>query len=310
MKIAHTLPAFFSGEKLDIKAIDRYIDKLLKARVNLIYSMAFNSRYMQLSTEEIEILNTLLIEKCSEENLSPEIIIGHPVLATKQVLDPYFENMKKYSRRVSAISTLYPERYFPKSDNILEFMSYPSDFGFKVLVHEMKLISGNDGQLIDWPLETINACLEAEWCYGIKEDSKNDAVSENLIKKFSNRKVVIVSGGGKQRLLELKQRGLKGFWWLNGSSIISPQLGMKFEAALNGVGDDSSQFLKNYLDDFEVPFFHIVNELGWHVAFRLVLSEFGFRNEERFPMPTGDRSLLDEFDIELKAIKSFVRKNQ
>ena len=303
-KVVHSLPMFFTeSREVSWADIDRYVNEMIVANVDTIYSMAYNSRYMQLSNDELVELHYFVADRIKETDIS--FIVGHPFLSTRNELDDYFTRLKPISEKISAVSMLYPERYYGNHEIIEDFVNVPSDYGFKTLVHEMKLVSGYNGELMDWPEELLFRILEKSNVVGVKEDSKNDDVTTGLIAHFGSEKNIIVAGHGKRRTLDLASAQANTFSWLNGSSMVKPALGMEFCARLNVDGGDSA-YIQTYISQFEVPFFHFVKRYGWHMAHKAMLAQRGYSSCERFPMPSPSIH-MDEADvIALEKITSFI----
>ena len=106
-------------------------------------SMAFNTRYMQLTNNEILQVHKFILNLV--KNKDTKIYLGHPYLATKNELDNYFKDLQDYSDQIYGISMLYPERFYGDYKIIEEFYDYPKKYGFKTLIHEMKFVSGFNG---------------------------------------------------------------------------------------------------------------------------------------------------------------------
>ena len=59
----------------------------------------------------------------------------------------------------------------------------PSKLGMKVVLHEMKLVSGFNGELINWPEDLLREVIQLDCLIGIKEDSKDDNVSNFVLEE-------------------------------------------------------------------------------------------------------------------------------
>lgn len=300
-KIVNSIPIFFKENgDISYECLERYIADLIKCGADFIYAMAFNTRYMQLTNDEILHVHKFILDLVKNKDI--KIYLGHPYLATKNELDNYFKELQDNSEQIYGISMLYPERFYGDYKIIEEFYDYPKKYGFKTLIHEMKFVSGYNGELIEWPEDLLIKILEKENIVGVKEDSKNDEVTNSLINHFSNDKHIIVAGHGKKRTLKLCKENNNYFEWLNGSSIVNPKLGKDFCDKLNKEGPDSA-YIKNYIENFEVPFFEVVKEMGWHMAHKYILSKYDYSIFERFPLPnptTNDSAFSEQIDKIIK----------
>ena len=273
-------PMFFDDDlNIDYKSLEAYLTKICSLKdVNALYSMSYNSRYMQLSEKEICDVNRFIYSICKAFSVS--FICGHPITCTKDSLLTYADNLDLAGE--AALSILYPERYFGIAEALIEYHLAPISLGYEVLVHEMKLISGFDGTLIDWDLSVLDSILKHDMVTGIKEDSKNDDISIPLIKKYANKKNIIIAGGGKRRAMALEKYGIQ--CWLNGSFMMFPELYEPFMSAWNS---KNTNFLNKYIEIVEAPLFaEVLNRYGWHVGHKAVLAARGFcALNERSPMP-------------------------
>ena len=298
-----SVPMFFDGrDNIDYDSLGRYVETICKYdSIQAIYSMAYNTRYCQLTDVEVFQVNKFLYDIINK--LGKLFIYGHPVNATSYHLKKYCELFSDLEN--SYISILYPERYFGITDAVLDYHLVPSEFGIPVIVHEMKLVSGFDGSLIDWPFELLDEVLSFDGVKGIKEDSKNDEISKYILQKYSNKKDVIVAGGGKIRAMELRKHGLKT--WLNGSLMMFPELTNYFCSAFDAHDD---KLISNYVDFVERPLFEkIVARYGWHVAHKAVLAVRQFcEYRERSPMAKLSDSAIDGIRIEVAKIEENIER--
>lgn len=285
-----SVPMFFKQDKsVDFHSLKSYLITCLKSEgVEAIFSMAYNTRYRQLTDEELFEVNKLCCQLANKYN--KKAIIGHAYTITNSELNDYCNAIKKYNPY--AISLLYPERYYGIDSALIDFFSIPKKSGIPVLIHEQKLVSGFDGSLIDWPKELLTAVFQDSNVIAVKEDSKNDQITAdvmNMSRKFNFD--VIVAGGGKKRVRKLiKEIDLK--CWLNGSLMLFPEISKQVcDAYLN----QNEAFTNMYEEKIETPYFdEVISKLGWHVGHKAALHILGYCElEERNPMPTISKDKLE-----------------
>lgn len=277
-----SIPCFFKANNdIDYGALENYCSHLISYdSIDTLYTMAYNTRFRQLSHDEIFEVNKLVCDIANSNG--KKAVIGHPYTLTNKELAKF--SRKSKSINPYAISVLYPERYYNMNGPILDFLSTPVQEGLNIMIHEMKLVSGFNGGLINWPESLLKEALDLDGVVAIKEDSKNDGITE-LVNRLCNEKgiEVIVAGGGKVRLRKLvKEIGLRN--WLNGSLMLFPYLSDKaIPAYLNG--DD--EYMDLYEKIVEQPFFEgVVSKFGWHLAHKAGLAALGYCElNERAPMP-------------------------
>jgi dihydrodipicolinate synthase/N-acetylneuraminate lyase len=277
-----SIPMFFekTGE-VDYKSLQGYLEEVCSSSgVSAIYSMAYNTRYMQLSFEEVVAVNKLVCQIAN--HFSVPAIIGHPINLTSNELREYCRVVKAYNP--FAISVLYPERYFNIDEQVIEYHSIPNEFGLRLLIHEMKLISGFNGELINWNKSLLSTCMDIPGCIGLKEDSKDDKISSFALElSLDNQQNMILAGGGKRRLIQFLDEGLH--CWLNGSLMLHPNATRKITKA---IFDRENDMIQHYMNTVETPYFDdFISKVGWHVGHKCALHLAGKCGlYERAPMPT------------------------
>ena len=300
-----SIPMFFKKDKsIDFVSLEKYIAKCLKnPGVELIYAMSYNTRFKQLSLDEIIEVSKLCCELA--KSYDKKAIIGHPYTITNDKLHDYCQLVKKYNPY--AISVLYPERYYGKNQPLVDFYSIPKRSNLNVLVHEQKLVSGFDGSLIDWPDDLIGEVFKDENIIAVKEDSKNDIITSKILKISKKSGLnVIVAGGGKKRARKLmKEANLQ--CWLNGSLMLFPEICDKvIEAYLYG----DENLISWYEENIETPYFDkFITKVGWHIGHKAALHFLGYCElEERAPMCQMSYQELDNYIDLLNKLKVNAQK--
>ena len=290
--ITLSVPLFFDKRgAIEYDLLDRYMQSLIGQRhIAAVYSMAFNTRYAMLDFDEVIEVNSFILEKA--HSLGVSCYVGHPYIVNEKSLGKYLETIAKSNP--DAVSMLYPERYYGYDDPILDFLSFPEKFGLKSIIHEMKMVSGFNGELVNWPDRLVRKALNLSSVAGIKEDSKNDEIAYKVLNECSRLgKECILAGGGKKRALAFVAKGLKT--WLNGTTMFYPSVIDKIYRAILEQDQEKVDF---YCDHIESPFFqNVVSKHGWHLAHKAALEFFGYGvRHERFPHATLTQSeYLDIF---------------
>jgi len=283
-------PLFFNkDETIDLKTLGCYLDDVCKNKsISAVYSMAYNTRYRMLRDEELLRVNEFVINKV--KSYGHNVYVGHPYVFTRSSLEEYLTAVA--SLKPSGVSMLYPERYYGLDDIIIEFLRSPLRHGIDVVLHEMKLVSGFDGSLVDWPISLIEKVFEEVPLVAVKEDSKSDEIASKVMELCLREDVhFVLAGGGKLRALGFLEKGMTT--WLNGSTMFIPQLIDRTYKAFV-MGDE--QYQSRYLDKIEKPFFEgVVSKHGWHLAHKAALEFFGYGQRwERFPHARMSESSFEE----------------
>jgi len=299
-----SIPLFFNkDESIDYHSLDNYIKDLSsQSHISAVYSMAYNTRYRMLSDEEVLSLNKRILDITRDYNLT--CYVGHPYIFNRSRLQNYLMEIAKH--KPAGISMLYPERYYGIDEPLIEFFNMPSNYGLKVVLHEMKLVSGFDGELINWPKTLIQKALEIDSVIGIKEDSKDDQITQFVLDECKrNNLKCILAGGGKTRALKFIKKGLDT--WLNGTTMFLPKaIDYIYPAIMN----EDINMVNFYVDNIERPFFEkIVKKYGWHLAHKAALEFFGYGSRhERFPHSVLTDADYNKLEVTLKNIKISVKQ--
>jgi len=297
--ITVSLPLFFnSDESIDFKTLTRYIDDLSSQRyISSVYSMAYNTRYKMLSDTELLDLNIKILKQTKQNNMS--CYVGHPYIFNRETLVTYLKEISRYTP--NGISMLYPERYFDIDKPILDFLKIPEEFGLKIVLHEMKLVSGFTGKLINWPEHLLREVIQLDCLIGVKEDSKDDYITKIVLEECQKNNVAcILAGGGKDRALKFINKGLET--WLNGSTMFYPKA---IDTIYTAVMNNQTDVIEYYLEKIEKPFFNmVVDKYGWHISHKAALEFFGYGKRcERFPhayLPNSEFVQLNDIFNDIK----------
>ena len=295
-------PLFFnSDESIDYLTLEKYLtDVCQNRRISAVYSMAYNTRYRMLNDEEVLNVNKFITALVKAHG--HRVYVGHPYIFSRKSLTSYLEEIS--AEKPDGISMLYPERYYGINDPIIDFLKIPQKFNLDVVLHEMKLVSGFDGQLINWPENLLEDVFKKINLVAVKEDSKSNQVTDlvlDLCKKYGVH--CVLAGGGKIRAQEFVRKGMST--WLNGSTMFLPQL---IDQTYQAFIEDDSDYKSWYLKNIELPFFNdVVAKTGWHLAHKAALEYFGYGvRAERFPHPAISEDKYEEliptFDLISKAV--------
>ena len=76
------------NDEIDFEALENYIQKIFDAGGRVFYVMAYNSRYSQLTFDEIKILNSFVCRKAKELSSDNIVIVADPPhCATKHSIE-------------------------------------------------------------------------------------------------------------------------------------------------------------------------------------------------------------------------------
>lgn len=266
-------------DEIDYTAIERYITYAYESGARNFYVMGYNSRFSELSWEEIKILNTFIAKtvKClDDDNI---IIVADPLHCSTAVSMDFCRHAEDVG--ADMISLIFREKFYSDDQVSKHYQMCADSCGIGILIHEMPFISGHGGHTMNWPVSLLNRLADVSNIIAIKEDAKNDDYSHQVISTIKDRLSIIISGGGKRQWLQFADHGCQA--WLNGIGVFEPKLAIRFWEAYQ---NKDEHVWRKIIDQIETPFFEKgVALYGWHLMIRAALEIRGhFSRYERMPM--------------------------
>ena len=289
---------FNNDLEIDFDALEAYISNAYKSGATQFYVMGYNSRFHELSWDEIKILNhnvTKIVKNLNKNNL---VIVADPVHCPTDISVEFAVEAKKSG--ADMISLIFREKFY-SNDQVIEHFNYiDKRSDINILIHEMPFISGLGGHTVNWPVDLLDQLADLDSITAIKEDAKNDDYSHEVIKKIKDRVSIVISGGGKRQWMQFADLGCQN--WLNGIGVFEPKLAVNFWKAWN---QNDMEFCNNMINDVEIPFFsELVSKFGWHLTIKAALEVVGhFPRTERLPMLPINEDDFNLFKREFNKIK-------
>jgi len=274
---------FKQNFEIDFEALEKYIVNAYNSGATQFYVMGYNSRFHELSWNEIKELNNFAIKIVKDLDKDNLIIVADPLHCPTDVsLEFALEAEKKGA---DLISLIFREKFYSNEQVLEHFKFIDKKSGINVLIHEMPFISGLGGHTVNWPVELLDQLADYKSITAIKEDAKNDDYSKEVINTIKDRVSIVISGGGKRQWMQFAEAGCQN--WLNGIGVFEPKLAVNFWEAWK---NNDIKFCEEIVNEVEVPFFELVSKYGWHLAIKAALEAVGhFDRTERLPMlPIND----------------------
>nr|WP_277603586.1 dihydrodipicolinate synthase family protein [Bowmanella dokdonensis] len=269
---------FTETEEIDYEAVGNYLTKLYQQGAKRFYAMAYNSRYSQMTHQEIKELNAFCIRHLKQLNKDNIVIVGDPIhCSTRESLE-----FTLHAKECGAdlISLLVREKHFT-DEQILEHYQYIGEKSqFPLLVHEMPFLSGYDGTQMHWPMSLLERLPEVPYIAAIKEDAKDFDITRKVLELEPQIKVII-AGGGKKTFRKYMSHGARA--WLNGISIIDAGIAEIFWEACQ---KDDEEVINFVIQQLEEPFFSgVVKKYGWHRTNKALLQAANLMHRrDRMPL--------------------------
>lgn len=268
---------FDENENIDYESIEKYLTTLYQQGARKFYAMAYNSRYSQLSHQEIMELNEFCIKKVKHLDRNNIVIVADPIhCSTKESIE-----FTRHAKETGAdlVSLIIREKYFCDDQILQHYAEIGTNTGMPILVHEMPFLSGYNGTQMHWPESLISSLPKIPEIIALKEDAHNFDATLNALKLEPQIRVIIA--GTKSSFMKFKPHGARAY--LNGISIIDARIGELFWEAYEKNDTKSIDFI---IKKLEAPFFEkCAAKYGWHRTNKALLQAAGFMHRrDRMPL--------------------------
>lgn len=282
---------FLENDDIDFDSLDKYLAYAYKQGATIFYVMGYNSRFSELSWDEIKTLNEFVTKKVKSLDLANLMIVADPLHCSTKVSLEFAKHAQEIGADV--ISIICREKYY-SDDQVFahyEYINNNSEIG--ILVHEMPFLNGYGGPSVNWPLSLLTRVCKLSNVVAVKEDAKDDVYSKEVINAIKDDVSIVISGGGVRQWLRFAEDGCQA--WLNGFGVFEPKLEVNFWKAYQA---GNSKLVDRIINEIEVPFFeHGVSKLSWHLTIKAALEARGLmKRHERLPM----LALSDENAVQVK----------
>jgi 4-hydroxy-tetrahydrodipicolinate synthase len=268
---------FDENEEIDYAALEKYLAHMSQGGARKFYVMAYNSRYSQLTHEEIRKLNEFCIRTVKKLDRNNLVIVGDPIhCSTKESIE-----FTRHARDTGAdlVSLIVREKYFTDDQIIDHFAEVGRATKMPILVHEMPFLSGYNGTQMHWPRSLFEALPSVPEIVALKEDAKDFETTCVALKLEPRIRVIIA--GRKSAFMKYQPHGARSY--LNGISMLDARIGETFWRAYEG-GDEKT--IRIILEKLEAPFFDkCAAKYGWHRTNKALLQAAGFMHRrDRMPL--------------------------
>lgn len=277
--ICSIVTPFKKDDSIDYGALEVQIDKIYSGGGRVFYVMGYNSRFSELSWDEIKDLNAFVTKRVKELDSNNLMIVADPLHAPTKISAEFAQHGLENGADI--ISIICREKHYSDEQIFrhFDYIAQHSEIG--ILVHEMPFISGHGGHTVNWSIDLLDRLADIPSVVAVKEDAKNDELSKKVVERISDRTSIVISGGGKRQWLRFAELGCQS--WLNGIGVFDPRLCVRFYEHYQNRNE------KGYMDiinKIEVPFFEKgVKKFGWHLTIKAAMEAVGtMSRHERLPM--------------------------
>ena len=299
--VSSVFTPFEESGRVDYEALLKYLTHLYNTGARKFYVMAYNSRYAQLSFEEIMELNAFVTREMKRLDPQNIVVVGDPIHCTTEVSTEFARHAKDIG--ADLISLLFQEKYYADDQVLDHFAQVGRDSGMGLLIHEMVMMSGFDASQMQWPDTLFEGLTKIPEVAALKEDAKTFEITCAAL--ALEPRVRIVISGSKAALMQYREHGARAY--LNGISMLDARIGEKFWAAFEARDEDTTRFI---IDEIEAPFFAgSIPKYGWHRVNKAFLQAAGFfHRRDLMPLKTISDEEFQDVLQDYEQIKPAVDK--
>ena len=293
---------FKKDSSIDFDSLKKYLERVYDSGGRIFFVMAYNSRFSELSWDEIKQLNEFVVNIVKALDSKNIVIVADPLHCSTAISIDFC----KHAETIGAdlISLIFREKFYNEDQVFSHYDLSASSTNIGILIHEMPFISGKGGHTINWPVSLLSRISDIENVIAIKEDAKEDDYTNEVIEAIVNKLSIVISGGGKRQWLRFADKGCQA--WLNGIGVFEPKLPSIF---YNAYLNNNNKLINQILDNIEDPFFNIiVGKYGWHLGIKAALEARNiFPRFERMPMmPISDLE-METVVMEMQKIEESIK---
>ncbi len=279
---------FNNDESIDYVSLGKYIEYLYNNGARIFYAMAFNTRYLLMTDDEIKEINKFIIKKVKFLNSENIVIVGDPLNCSTKTSIEFAQHAKEHGADI--ISLIYRAYLFFDDHIYNHYKTIADAVDIGILVHEMPFMKGipqhQDGT---WSMDLIDKLANIPSVVAMKEDAKLDEYTKNVVNLISDRVAIVVSGNGLQQWSKVSDKCAA---WLTGIGNLYPKIELNFyKAHLNG----NTEICNDIIEKMEKPFFWIKDNLSWHLGIKSALDILDImKRYERMPyIPLNEKQHND-----------------
>ena len=290
-----------NGKDIDYNSLENYIQYMYDNGAKIFYAMAFNTRYLLMSEEEILKVNECVIKKVKGFNDNDTIIIvGDPLDCSTDTSIKFARHAMEHGADI--ISLIYRAYLFYDDHVYNHYKTIADSVDIPILIHEMPFMKGiPDLQDGNWSIDLLDKLADIPNVIAMKEDTKDDEYTKNVVNKICDRVSIIVSGNGLQSWIPVSEKCQA---WLTGIGNLFPKVELDFYKAHK---ENNQKKCNEIVELIEKPFFFVKDNYSWHLGVKSAMEHLGIMSrQERMPYQELDDEKHKHVCEIVENIKNFV----
>ncbi len=287
------VPFSEDGSRVDVDALERYVNFLVSNKVCAILTTIGTSRFNLLTNDEIRTVNEAVIRASNAETLT---IVAGPVTGDLAVNIEFAQHAERSG--ADAFIAYFPERFYGNEAVYDFFKKLSESVGIGVMIHEMPFRSGYGG-VAQYSLDLLSDLVALPGVVGMKEECMDPGYTYKLLRRLAD-KTAIIGAGSMRNYLRDHHAGAMSY--LVGIGSFFPNVEKAFYSALMG---GNTTLAHKIVRRYEDLYFDRAVELGWHIALKETLHMLDLMPPyERAPLPRLDskgrarlRELLEQLQF-------------
>jgi len=267
---------FKKNFEIDFDCLKKYLDFLYLGGARIFHVMVHTSRFGVLIPHEMKLINETVASYVKEKYPECIVIAAGPIFGPLS-LNIEFANSAEDSG-ADIIGYYFSERYYNDNQIMDFFEKIASKCNIGILIHEQQLLTIKGSNLMLFPIDLLQKISEIENVIAIKEDSKEDDYTTEIVKTLKEKLAIIVSGGSKEQFLKFAPLGCQAY--LVGVGSFFPEIAVRF---YQNYIDGNLKNCWNIIEHYERPFFDISKKLGWHIGLKAAMDFMGIMDATERP---------------------------
>lgn len=277
---------------VDHEELREYVDYLVAGGAENLLVTVGTSRFNLLTAPEMRAVNETVATTAPEDVFT---IVSGPGPSAGSTRENVSFASHTESIGADALILAYPERWYGEEPITEFFRDVSRSTDVPLLVHAVPLRDGFGGveDRVYFDADGLEQILAIEGVIGVKEESGQRELYEEILARFNDDAAIIGAGGAMDRYLGDSKLGATTY--LVGIGSVLPALACEFYDAVHSGERDRAREITR---ENEEPYFDAAVTMGWHRALKETLHQLDLMSPyERDPLnrvPEDDRQELGQ----------------
>lgn len=285
--------------EIDFECLLKYIDFLYLGGARIFHIMVHTSRFGLLLPQEMMEINEKVALYIKSKYPECIVIAAGPIYGPLSLNIDFAKNAEDSG--ADLLGLYFSERFYNEIQITNFFETIANKCNIGILIHEQQLSTIHGSNLMLFPIDLLKKISDIDNVIAIKEDSKEDDYTRELVNVIKDKVAIIVSGGSKEQFLKFAPLGCQAY--LVGVGSFFPEIATQFYRNYR-IGDLKK--CSKIIEQYERPFFKVSKNLGWHIGLKAALDFMGIMDAtERPPLCSLNSDGYEQIANVTKSIMNF-----